>query len=194
LDASESKWGRAFVWLSTAFNAEVKRDYNAKSQQLADWGLGVEGQLNVGSRTQALLIQGYIKGRLGIFQLKGGRSRDIMGLADSTLSSGSFSISGNALGIPKIELSIPEYWSLPIFGKLIAIKGNFAHGWVGNQEVNYATGDNIVNTFFHQKSFYARLGKPSWRLKIIGGFNHQAFWGNEKKQNPRNFNLSVLET
>ncbi|WP_084439856.1 capsule assembly Wzi family protein [Dyadobacter alkalitolerans] len=180
--------------VSAVFAAETKRDYDTKERHLLDWGFGAEGQLNVGNRTQALLIQAYIKGKLGIFQLQGGRSRDIMGLVDSTLSSGSFSISGNALGVPKVELSIPEYWSIPILGKILAVKGNFAHGWLGNQLVDYARGDTIVNTFLHQKSFYARLGKPSWRLKIIGGFNHQAFWGSEIKQNPENFTLSTLQT
>lgn len=179
--------------LSTSLVGEVRKDY-MRTKKLTDWGFGVEGRLNVGKRADAQLIQGYIKGRLGIFQIKAGRSRDIVGLVDSTLSSGAFSISGNALGIPKIELSIPEYWSLPIFGGLIALKGNYAHGWLGNKDVDYASGAKTVNTFLHQKSAYARLGKPNWRFKLFAGFNHQVMWGNEKKMNPTMFKLSVLET
>lgn len=179
--------------LSTALIGSVTQEYT-RAGKLADWGFGAEGRLNVGKHTEALLIQGYIKGRLGIFQIKAGRSRDIVGLVDSTLSTGAFSISGNALGIPKVELSIPEYWTLPVFGGLIAVKGNFAHGWLGDKDVGYATGARNVNTFLHQKSAYARLGKPNWRLKLFAGFNHQAMWGNEEKMNPKMFKLSVLET
>ncbi len=179
--------------LSTALVGEIRRDYT-KPNKLMDWGFGAEGRVNIGKNSNALLIQGYVKARLGIFQLKAGRSRDMVGLVDSTLSTGAFSISGNALGIPKVELSIPEYWTLPILGKLFAFKGNFAHGWVGNKDVDYATGDRSVNTFLHQKSAYVRFGKAQWRFKLYGGFNHQAMWGNEKKMNPTMFGLSTLET
>lgn len=180
--------------ISTSLVGEVRRDYDLKNRRLVDWGFGAEGRFNAGSRTQFLLIQGYLKGRIGIFQLKAGRSRDVVGLVDSTLSSGSFSISGNALGIPKVELSVPQFWTVPILGGIFAFKGNFAHGWVGDMDVRYATGKGKVNTFLHQKSFYGRFGKPNWRLKIFAGFNHQAFWGNEKKMNPKKFKLSTLET
>lgn len=179
--------------LSTALVGEVKKEYT-RSDKLADWGFGAEGRLNIGKRTEALLIQGYIKGRIGIFQIKAGRSRDIVGLVDSTLSSGAFSISGNALGIPKVELSIPDYWPLPILDGLIALKGNYAHGWLGKKDVDYASGDQTVSTFLHQKSAYARFGKLKWRLKLFAGFNHQVMWGNERKMNPTMFKLSTLET
>jgi hypothetical protein len=179
--------------LSTSLLGDVERRY-VRTNKLIDWGFGVEGRLNVGKRAQAALIQGYVKGRLGIFQIKAGRSRDIVGLVDSTLSTGAFSISGNALGIPKIELSIPDYWALPVFGGLIALKGNYAHGWMGNKDVDYSSGDPSVSTFLHQKSAYVRIGKPHWRLKLFGGFNHQAMWGNEQKMNPKMFKLSTLET
>lgn len=179
---------------STAIVARARRNYHSNTDRLVDWGFAAEGRFNVGKKTEAILIQGYLKGRLGIFQLKAGRSREIMGLVDSTLSSGSFSISGNTLGIPKLELSIPEFWNIPFLGGLIAVKGNFAHGWVGKKQVDYNTGDSVVATYLHQKSFYARVGKRAWRLNFFGGFNHQAFWGNERKMNPNMFRLSTLET
>jgi hypothetical protein len=40
----------------------------------------------------------------------------------------------------------------------------------------------------HQKSFYGRLGKPSWKVKFYGGFNHQVQWGGVLKYaDPNNF-------
>jgi hypothetical protein len=173
----------------------IGHDYSRnRKNKLTDWGFYVEPRLNVGRSSEVLLIEGYAKGRLGIFQLKAGRSRDIMGLVDSTLSSGAFSVSGNSLGIPKVEISIPEFWDLPFLKGVIAVKGNFAHGWIGNTEVQNGARFSSVNTFFHQKSIYARLGKPTWNVRIFAGFNHQVFWGNEKEMNPTLFKLSVLET
>jgi hypothetical protein len=171
------------------------RDYikEGDKPRLTDWGFGVSGRLNTGKTTQFLLTEAYLKGRLSIFQLKAGRSKDISGLADSSLSSGAFAVSGNALGIPKIELSIPEYWYLPFTGKLIALKGSFAHGWFGETPIGYTQGDSLVRSWYHQKSLYVRLGRPGWRLTIYGGFNHQVMWGNEKRKEPR-WGLSSAET
>ena len=51
-----------------------------------------------------------------------------------------------------------------------------------------------VETYFHQKSFYGRFGKPEWKLKLYGGFNHQTFWGNEKDYYGDIFILSAFKT
>ncbi|WP_083631137.1 DUF5723 family protein [Labilibacter marinus] len=184
--------------LSTSLEAGMTKNYSSsKKDQLFDWGAGAEARFNVGYTTQAILVEAYAKARLGVFQLKAGRSKDMMGLVDSTLSTGAFAISGNALGIPKVELSIPEYCDVPLSNGLIAVKGNFAHGWMGEQRINtdmdgFPVKNEFVNSYLHQKSLYARLGKTKWRVKLHGGFNHQAMWGNEDEIT--NHTLSTLET
>nr|WP_068888347.1 capsule assembly Wzi family protein [Pedobacter panaciterrae] len=170
------------------YSEHIKTD-SSTNRKLVDWGFGFEGRANAGNNSSLTLIEAYAKLRVGAFQLKGGRSKDVMGLnGDTSLSSGNFAISGNALGIPKAEISIPEYYAIPVLQGLFSIKGNFAHGWLGN--VKGSTGNN----YFHQKSLYMRIGKPDWRLKLYGGFNHQTFWGNEKDLYGENFDLSRLQT
>lgn len=149
------------------FRAQVKKDY-VPGKRLA-FGYGVRAVANVGTLNQLILSEAYGKMRYGAIELSAGRRHETMGLADSLLSAGSYIWSGNALPLPKIEISIPIYTPILKNG-LIAIKGNYAHGWFG-------TGDSVKNYYLHQKSFYVRLGKPSWRFKIHGGFNHQAQWG-----------------
>lgn len=148
------------------------KDYDSKNQngKLIDWGFGFEGRANGGKGSNITLIEGYLKGRLSMFQLKAGRSKDVMGLnGDTTLSSGNFAVSGNALGIPKIELSVPEYYRIPVFEGLFSFKGNLVHGWLGKTKIlnsindlngkNLYTIDNIYpNSYFHQKSFYGKIG------------------------------------
>jgi hypothetical protein len=186
--------------ISGSLLGSFSKDYDtSRKRKLLDWGAGFEGRVNTGNKSELLLIQGFVKARVSIFEIKAGRSKDIVGLVvDSTLSSGSFSISGNALGIPKVQISIPEYYSIPIFGKLLSFKGNFAHGWLGTIPLGNTIRVNRkiteVETYFHQKSFYGRIGKPNWKLKVYGGFNHQAFWGNEKKYLGSTFKLSEFET
>jgi len=182
---------------SLSFIGSVRKDYDLSDDKLFDWGASFEGRANLGQGSSLTLIEGYGKVRLGIFELRGGRSKEIMGLCDTTLSSGSWSLSGNYLSIPEVEISVPEFFTIPWLGQLIAFKGNFSHGWLGNVAMRrwFDEGDTVqINTFLHQASFYGRFGRPSWRIKFYGGFNHQVFWGNEDEYYTSDYELSPLST
>ncbi len=179
---------------SGSFIGSAVRDYSADRSKLFDWGAGFEGRANLGSEAQATLIEGYAKVRLGMVQLKAGRSKEIMGIVgDSVLSSGSFSVSGNALGVPQVSLSIPEFYTIPVFGGLFAVKGNFAHGWLGTLQMDPTFRLEESKTYFHQSSFYGRVGRPDGRFKAYAGFNHQVYWGNYNNTHPRNTKLTTWE-
>ena len=173
--------------------AGAHKNYNKTRKQLLDWGASFEGRFNAkDSKNEFLLIEGYLKGRISMFEVKGGRFKEFMGLVDSTLSSGAFSISGNALGIPKVEIGFPEYWDIPFTDKVLAIKWNLSHGWFGEYQYHYY---GMVNAYYHQKSLYGRLGKPNWKVKLYGGMNHQVMWGGEDEVYAgRGWNLSNWET
>ncbi len=179
---------------SAGFIGTVTREYDKKQPKLFDWGASIEARANIGKRSNFTLIEGYAKLRFSIFEIRGGRSKEITGLIDTTLSSGAFAVSGNALGIPKIQISVPEFYSIPIFEKLFAFKGNYSHGWFGDLPVNMLghTQDNL-KTYLHQKSFYGRLGKPEWNWKLYGGFNHQAQWGSEAQYYGSEYTLTGLQ-
>jgi hypothetical protein len=173
---------------STSFIGSAVKAYNPDKSKLFDWGAGIEGRANLGREAHVALIEAYAKVRLSIFQLKAGRSKEITGIVgDSSLSSGSFSISGNAVGIPQVSLSIPEFFTIPVFSGLFAIKGNFAHGWLGTLPLTVDYRIPETKTYFHQASFYGRIGTPEGRFKLYGGFNHQVFWGNYNNIFPDNF-------
>ncbi len=152
-----------------------------------DWAYDLELRGNVGKTTNFNIIEAAIKGKYGIFEAKLGRSKDVMGLnGDTVLSSGNFSVSGNALGIPKLDIQIPQYYRIPIFDGIISVKGNFALGSFGStlidtSVVNKFVPDGGINTFYHQKSLYGRIGRKSWKLNLYGGINHQVQFGNEKQ-------------
>lgn len=184
---------------SASLIGSARVDYDSSKTKLFDWGASLQVRGNAGKGSNLTLIEGYGKVRIGIFQLQGGRIKEVMGLSDTLLTSGNYAISGNALGIPKVQISIPEYYPIPFLGRFVAFKGNFAHGWVGKTPVQY--GDtNMTTTQFHQKSLYVRLGKPAGKLKLYGGFNHQVFFGDEKYVwsekgfNRNRFKLSAWET
>jgi hypothetical protein len=153
--------------------ATVHREYQAatsgKSPKM-DWGYGFEVVGWTGTLNQALLSEGYLKGRLGKIELMVGRRRQIIGLAESSLSSGSYIWSGNALPVPQVQLSIPDYVPLKFSRGFIALKGFYSHGWFGN-------GPYVQKSFLHQKAIYLRLGKPTAKVRLYGAFTHLAQWG-----------------
>lgn len=169
--------------VSAALTGRFEKRYSPDARKnIVDWGMAVEARGNIGSESNLILVEANLKGRLGIFQLLAGRAKDVSGLIDTSLSSGSFSLSGNALGIPKIELSIPEFWSVPLTSQLFAFKGNVSHGWMGNVPIQYGTyAGQAVASYFHHKSLHGRFGKPTWKWKLYGGINHDVIWGNEAK-------------
>jgi len=174
----------------------ARRDFEPGKEKLFDWGASFEGRANIGQGSNLTLIEGYGKVRLGIFELRAGRSKKITGLCDTTLTSGSWAISGNSLGIPEIELAVRDYWTLPWLGEMVAFKGNFAQGWLGDVQMSrYIMQDTLtLGAYLHQKSLYGRFGKPEWRLKLYGGFNHQVVWGHEQEYYLEDYTLTPLQT
>ncbi len=154
-----------------SFRGQLRKDYEKQDgkKNRFSYGYGIRGVANVGRTNQLILPEIYGKVRFGAFELYGGRRKEVMGLADSTLSSGSYIWSGNALPMPKIQISIPHYTPIVKSG-LLAVKGNFAHGWFGSDEFT-------KSYLLHQKSIYVRLGKPEWHFRLHAGINHNAQWG-----------------
>ncbi|WP_020598269.1 capsule assembly Wzi family protein [Spirosoma panaciterrae] len=146
-----------------------------------DWGWGAEAVLNAGYTYKLLIPEAYVKLKFGrSMELWAGRRREIVGLVDSTLSSGSYAWSGNALPLLKIQFAIPDY--IPRKG-LISFKGFYAHGWFEQDRF-------INNTMLHQKALYARFGRPNWRLKLYAGINHEVMWGGNTERLP---NASIIK-
>jgi hypothetical protein len=136
-----------------------------------DWGYGLNVVGNVGKENQVLISEAYIKAKYGAFEIYAGRRKEIVGLVDTTLSSGSYIWSGNALPMPKIQISTTNFVPLGFTKGFLSFKGNYAHGWFEN----YRT--DVKDFYLHQKSLYFRLGKPNWKFRFYGGFNHQVQWG-----------------
>ncbi|GAB3515263.1 capsule assembly Wzi family protein [Emticicia fontis] len=133
---------------------------------------GAELVTILGNKPQLIVPEGYISAKIGIFQIYAGRKKEIYGLVDTTLSSGSISWSGNALPLPRVQVGIPNYTRL--FFKWLSFKGMFAHGWFGDQR--YAQG-----YYLHQKSLFLRLGTPQAKVKLYGGIVHNVQWGGSPK-------------
>jgi len=148
-----------------------------------DWGYGVRAVMNAGttetrpvqpgSTGAFVLPEAYIKGRLGAFEAYAGRRKEIFGLVDTLLTTGAYAWSGNALPLPKLQISLPSYTAIPFTKGVISVLGGVSHGWFESSE------KIITGSYLHQSWLYGRLGKPAWRFRLYGGYNHQAVWGGE---------------
>ncbi|GAB4026637.1 capsule assembly Wzi family protein [Spirosoma gilvum] len=140
-----------------------------------DFGYGLNVVVNASSNQlpyekKVLLPEAYIKARRGVFEIYAGRRREMFGLVDSTLSTGAYAWSGNAMPVPKIQISIPTFTPIGFTKGWVAIQGTFAHGFLD------ANG-YVQNKMLHQKSLYLRFGRPQDLIRIYGGGNHQVVWG-----------------
>lgn len=161
----------------TTFGGKIFYDYDstytiAKKLRKLNWGYGIDAIANLGNEKKIYLPEAYAKIRFGAFELYLGKRKEISGIVDSTLSSGSFSLSGNAMPIPKLQLSLPNYVRIDRRG-LISLKGGYAHGYFDNDR------QYTKNVKLHQKWLYFKLGKPDWKINLTAGFNHQVMWGGQ---------------
>lgn len=159
------------------FRGAAHKEYDStknENQKLKKYGVGYGfwGITNIGKKNGLLLPEAYFKVRYGAFEFYGGRRKEIMGLVDTSLTSGSYIWSGNALPMPKVQFAIPNYTQI---GKSsIFVKGGINHGWFGDQ-------GSVKNYYLHQKWLYGRIGKENARLKFYAGFNHNVQWGGVSK-------------
>ncbi|GAA4460361.1 capsule assembly Wzi family protein [Nibrella saemangeumensis] len=127
----------------------------------------------VGLQTQkskALLPEAFVSAGLGKFYLYAGRKREVIGLGDSTLSSGFVTWSQNALPIPKIQFGTNGFVTVPFTRGVLAINALYAHGW-------FPSTDSMKRAYLHQKALYGRIGKPNWPVRFYGGLVHHVQWG-----------------
>ncbi|CCG98818.1 hypothetical protein FAES_0807 [Fibrella aestuarina BUZ 2] len=142
--------------------------------------VGIEGALISSATTPAepnavriLLPEAYASLRLGQFELYGGRRREVFGLMDTLLTSGSYSWSGNALPIPKIQLGTRGFAPLGFTNGIVAINAFYAHGWFGK-------ADSVQGSYLHQKALYGRVSLFKRRVNLYAGVVHNAQWAGRR--------------
>jgi hypothetical protein len=140
-------------------------------------GGGVEIVGLAAGKSRLLLPQAHFTVRYRNWEFFAGRKKQWVGLADSLLSSGSYSWSTNAMPIPKIQFGTAKFVAVPFTKGWISFQAFYSDGWFDS---NRPVTSNLK---LHQKSLYARIGKVNSRFKLYGGFNHQVQWGGKSAYN-----------
>jgi len=154
------------------YDSQLSEDSVKNRRSNWRWGAGAETVLNTGrSDTKVFLPESYVKIRWKSLEFWGGRRKEILGIVDTTLSTGSFTWSGNALPVPKIQLGFAEYVPLKFLKSFVSIKGFYAHGWYNSPYIKHA--------YLHQKTLYGKFGKPNGRFNVQLGVVHSVTWAGE---------------
>ncbi len=150
-------------------HGEWKADSTVKrSRWFANYGVYAAG--NVAQTNQIVLPEAYAMTGVGSFYIYAGKRREIIGLGDSTYTSGFYSWSQNATPIPKIQIGTNGFVPLKFTKSIVAFNFLYAHGWFPNT-------DSVQGSFLHQKSLFVRFGKPTWKAKFYAGIIHNVQWG-----------------
>lgn len=144
-----------------------------------DWRAGISpvGTYDETEKFRFLLPEAHAGVRFKMMELWAGRRKEVMGLGDTTLSSGFYAMSGNSLPIPKIQIGTVGFTPLKFTKNFVAIHGGFAHGWIDS--------DYIQGIRLHQKFLYFRFGKK--KSRVYAGLNHNVMWAGHSeylKQHP----------
>jgi hypothetical protein len=135
------------------------------------FGIGVEAVGNMADNSKLLLPQVHGTLRFKNWELFVGRKRQLFGLADSSLGTGSYIWSGNALPTPRIQLGTVGFVKMPFTKGWASFLFSYSDGYFENNRP-ITSGLKL-----HQKQFYIRLGKATSRIKLYGGVNHAVQWG-----------------
>lgn len=155
-------------------SAGISKDYDSlltlkRKLKPFNYGYGINVHTNMGKTNQILLPEAYLKLRFNHLEFYGGRRKEIQGLTDSTLSSGAYVWSGNALPVPKLQISTPNWVGWGPY-KRLSYKAGLSHGWFGTQGI-------IENYYLHQKWLYLKISDKKQKVQLMGGINHQTQWG-----------------
>jgi hypothetical protein len=155
--------------------------YNTNNPRFFQWSAGLSAVAIAGKSSDLFLTDAYIAGKVGPVEISVGQRKDFSGLGDSLLTSGFFALSNNARPYPKIKISTPKFVNIIPRNDILAFNFSYSDGLLGGARVTYGNTDFIPELYIHHKALYIRLGGPSHKMSVFGGFNHQAMWGGEEK-------------
>ena len=112
-----------------------------------------------------------------------GSKENYTSLWDKDLSSGDMIHSANARPIPEINISIPQFTTVPFTKGIMQFKGNFAIGQSFDTDylIHFKNEKQYYtqNTLWHHKSLHVKLIDPQNNMPLTAtfGIRHNAQWG-----------------
>ena len=164
--AKVNRWGVSPPYKNKPLNL-VNISFQRYLSQSTQFIVGIEGT-GLRERSHFVNSELYVGFLHKWLTLLGGRKKNTLGENYLPLSLGSMVVGSNALPIPQVTLSIPEYKLLEIRNIPIKIRGGISHGWLDK-------GMYVEAPILHEKWLYFSFEKNNFSGHI--GLVHEAIWG-----------------
>jgi hypothetical protein len=162
-------------------NLALYKVYNPNNPRVFQWSAGAEVVGSYAKSEKIFISDLYVSGKIGIVEILAGQKKNITGLMDTTLTSGSLSVAGNSRPFPRVQISIANYTPLHFTNNFVSIKMSYSDGTLRGSRINYGSTPYVDHTYFHQKTLYLKFGNFHHKLNVYAGMNHQAIWGGESE-------------
>lgn len=148
----------------------VERPLSADDGRCWGLGYGVDVAVATGFTSTLVVQQAYVEGRWQKGVLTVGAKEYPMELKNHELSTGSQTLGINARPIPQVRIALPDYWTIPITGNWLALKGHVAFGKTTDdnwQEKFVAPRQRYTDgTLYHSKAGYLKVGPKNITLEL----------------------------
>lgn len=167
--------------------ASLIRPLEEASPRKWDIGYGLDIAVPANYTSNIVIQQAYgeVRWLHGLLTL--GSKQYPMELKNDRLSSGAQTLGINARPIPQLRLALPQYWTLPILGGWVQLKGHIAYGRMTDDKwQHHFTGRQhryADDVNYHSKAGYLKIGNEDrlfpWSVELglemasqFGGKSH----------------------
>lgn len=175
----------------------LSRDIHLDDSSNIGIGYGLDIALPYNYSTSIALQQLFAELRYKRLTLSIGSKNRKLELKNQQLSSGSQTLGINARSVPQVRIGIEDYYTLPIAGRSMSIKGHIAYGYMtdGHWQKEF-TNENVKwteGTLYHSKAGFLKIGKSSSPLNLELGLEMATIFGgtvncyNERKEQLETF-------
>jgi hypothetical protein len=165
-----NKWGTNTSYKNNAFNL-VNISFQKNISQSTQFIIGIEGA-DIGQSNHFSNSELYMGISHDWLTLLVGKKKNTIGENYLPLSLGSMVVGSNALPLPRVSLSIPDYHLFKFKNIPIKIKGGLSHGWLDK-------GMYLEAPMLHEKWLYLSFQTKNYSGHL--GLVHEAIWGGATK-------------
>lgn len=165
------------------------------------WGIGYGVDMVAAANYDATAIvqQAYAEVRWLHGVLSVGSKQYPMQLKNNRLSSGSQTLGINARPVPQVRLALPEYWTVPLTGGWVQLKGHISYGMMTDENWQHDFTQRHKNytdhLLYHSKAGYLRIGKDEtlYPLSLEMGLEMAALFGGTTYQFQGDGTIKVIK-
>ena len=168
--AKVNRWGVSPPYKNKPLNL-VNISFQRYLSQSTQFIVGIEGT-GLRERSHFVNSELYVGFLHKWLTLLGGRKKNTLGENYLPLSLGSMVVGSNALPLPRVSLSIPDYHLFKFKNIPIKIKGGLSHGWLDK-------GMYLEAPMLHEKWLYLSFQTKNYSGHL--GLVHEAIWGGATK-------------